>query len=211
MSSSEVEPFDSWNISDLRRFGFIKEVSILQDNLQSNFSKLKMQAIKIQAIGKAAVTKAAIPTLRPGYILVKTRAVALNPTDWKHIGFVSDPVTVGCDYSGVVEKVGEDVSLPWKAGDRVCGVVHGASEAHPEDGAFGEYLIAKGDLQIKVPESLTDEEAAALGMGVGTVGQGMYQALNLPWPDKPATEKFPIFIYGGSSAMGAYGIQFAKA
>jgi NADPH:quinone reductase-like Zn-dependent oxidoreductase len=170
-----------------------------------------MQALKIQEAGKAAVTKVPIPSLRPGYILVKTSAVALNPTDWKHIGFVSAPVTVGCDYSGVVENVGEGVFLPWKAGERVCGVLHGSNETHPDEGAFGEYLLAKGDLQIKPPSNWTDEEAAGLGMGVSTVGQGMYQVLNLPWPDQPATEKFPILIYGGSSAMGAYGIQFAKA
>lgn len=28
-----------------------------------------------------------VPKLRDDYILVKTEAVALNPTDWKHIAF----------------------------------------------------------------------------------------------------------------------------
>lgn len=151
------------------------------------------------------------PALRPTYILVKTSAVALNPTDWKHTGFVKAPVTVGCDYSGTVADVGKDVSLPWKKGVRVFGVVHGSNESQTGDGSFAEYVLAKGDLQLKTPEGLSDEEAATLGMGISTVGQGMYQALGLPLPGSPAKEKFPVLIYGGSSAMGAYGIQFAKA
>jgi NADPH:quinone reductase-like Zn-dependent oxidoreductase len=170
-----------------------------------------MKAIKIQSVGHAAVVDTKVPSLRPDYILVSVKAVALNPTDWKHIGFVSQPCTVGCDYSGVVEDVGADVTLPWKKGDRVCGVVHGANETQVEDGAFAEFLVAKGDLQMRVPEGMSEEEAAALGMGVATVGQGMYQALELPLPDKPVSEKFPVLIYGGSGAMGAYGIQYAKA
>lgn len=171
---------------------------------------LTMKALKIQSRGKAAVVDTKIPSLRPDYILVKVKAVALNPTDWKHIGFVSQAVTVGCDYAGVVEEVGSAVTLPWKKGDRVCGVVHGANETQLEDGAFGDYLVAKGDLQIKIPDGMTFEQAAGLGMGVSTVGQGMYQALGLPLPNRPAKEKFPVLIYGGSSAMGAFGIQYAK-
>jgi NADPH:quinone reductase-like Zn-dependent oxidoreductase len=41
-------------------------------------------------------------------------------------------------------------------------------------------------------------------------GQGLYQHLKLPKPDAPAKEPFPILIYGGSTAMGVSGIQYAK-
>ena len=170
-----------------------------------------MRALKIQSPGHATViSDAPIPPLRPTYILIKVAAVALNPTDWKHISFVSVPATVGCDYAGVVEDVGSEVTLPWKRGDRVCGVVHGSNGTQLEGGAFGEWAVAKGDLQIRIPEKMSFEEAATLGMGVSTVGQGMYQALGLPLPNEPAKEAFPVLIYGGSSAMGAYAIQFAK-
>ena len=80
----------------------------------------------------------------------------------------------------------------------------------PEDGAFGEYLVAKGDIQIKIPDRVGDEDAATLGVGIVTVGQGLYQSLALPWPNAPAKEKFPILIYGGSTATGALAIQMAK-
>lgn len=38
-----------------------------------------------------------------------------------------------------------------------------------ESAAFSEYLIAKADLAITVPDNLTFEEAATLGVGLSTV------------------------------------------
>ena len=39
----------------------------------------------------------------------------------------------------------------------------------PENGTFAEYLVAKGDVQTKVPDNLSDEEAATLGVSISTV------------------------------------------
>ena len=77
-------------------------------------------------------------------------------------------------------------------------------------GAFAEYAIAKGNVQLKIPDSLSFEEAATLSVGIMTVGQGLYQSLGLPLPTQPAKEAFPILIYGGSTATGTLAIQFAK-
>ena len=85
-----------------------------------------MKAIRIKAPGEAAVECAPIPQLRDDYILVKTRAVAVNPSDWKLIDYLASPgETVGCDYSGVVERVGAHVQNRLRPGDRVAGMVHG--------------------------------------------------------------------------------------
>tara|TARA_R110002060_G_scaffold26003_6_gene35512 strand:- start:439 stop:798 length:360 start_codon:yes stop_codon:yes gene_type:complete len=84
------------------------------------------------------------------------------------------------------------------------------NEVHKEDGAFGNIITAKGDIQIKIPDNLSFEEASTLGVGIMTVGQGLYQSLQLPLPNKPATEKTYLLIYGGSTATGALAIQFAK-
>ncbi|KAE8350331.1 chaperonin 10-like protein [Aspergillus coremiiformis] len=157
------------------------------------------------------VTDRAIPVLREDYILVKTVAVALNPADWKHIAFVSPTGTlVGCDYAGIVEDVGKAVKKPFKKGDRVCGFIYGGNAVQPEDGAFAEYIVAKGDIQIRIPDNVSFQEAATLGVGITTVGQGLYQSLKLALPTEPLQEPVPILIYGGSTATGTLAIQFAK-
>lgn len=157
------------------------------------------------------VSDRAIPTLRDEYILVKNVAVGLNPTDWKHVEFLAPPgVLVGCDYAGVVEAVGKDVKKPFKKGDRIFGFAHGSNAVEPEDGTFAEYIVVKGDLQSKIPDNLSFQEAATLGVGIGTVGQGLYQSLKLQLPTEPIKDATPILIYGGSTATGTLAIQFAK-
>ncbi|KAJ5124463.1 uncharacterized protein N7515_008288 [Penicillium bovifimosum] len=171
-----------------------------------------MKAIIItQPQTEGLVTDRPLPKLRDDYLLVKTVSVGLNPTDWKHIAYLSPPgVLVGCDYSGIVEEVGKDVKKKFKKGDRVCGFVHGANAVQPEDGAFAEYIVAKGDLQWKIPEHMSFQEAATLGVGLNTVTQGLYQSLKLAPPTKPIKDATPILIYGGSTATGTLAIQFAK-
>jgi NADPH:quinone reductase-like Zn-dependent oxidoreductase len=169
----------------------------------------KMKAIKVVETGRAEIQEVPVPKLRDEYILVKTTCVALNPTDWKHIDYLAIPGhTVGCDFAGIVEEVGPKVTKEWKKGDRICGFTHGVNSAEPEDGAFGEYVMAKGDIAMKIPENLSDEEAATLGVGITTVGQGLYQSLGLPLPGS-GRAGFPILIYGGSTATGSLAIQFA--
>lgn len=70
--------------------------------------------------------------------------------------------------------------------------------------------MVKPDVATRVPDTLSMEEAATLGVGITTVGQGMYQSLGLPWPTTPAAQPFPILIYGGSTATGTLAIQLAK-
>ena len=172
----------------------------------------QQKAIVITSPKQASlVTDRAIPTLRDDYILVKTVSVAINPTDWKHVEYVAPPgVLVGCDYSGVVEEVGKAVKKPFKKGDRICGIAHGSNAVQVEDGSFATYIVVKGDVQMRIPDYMSFQEAATLGVGVSTVAQGLYQSLQLAPPTKPIKDKTPILIYGGSTATGTVAIQFAK-
>jgi NADPH:quinone reductase-like Zn-dependent oxidoreductase len=71
-------------------------------------------------------TNVPLPKLQgDDWILVKTKAVALNPTDWKSISNNPSPGAIaGCDYAGVIEEVGKGVT-GLNVGDRVAGFVRG--------------------------------------------------------------------------------------
>lgn len=77
----------------------------------------------------------------PAYdnLLVKVHAVALNPTDWKHVHlkWLKPGVSTGSDFSGVV--VDSKGNSPYKVGERVAGFTRGGV-LHQDNGAFaGEY------------------------------------------------------------------------
>lgn len=151
----------------------------------------KTKAVVITSLRKAEVLSVALPKIRDGYILIRTVAVALNPTDWKHVsGVLNVNCRVGCDYVGYVEEVGPKVNKSFAKGDLVCGMIHGSNQNRPDEGAFGEYIVAKGDLQIKVPENLTPAQAATLGVGITTV-----VIMSPPPPfffSQPAPETLPL-------------------
>ncbi|ERT01452.1 hypothetical protein HMPREF1624_02701 [Sporothrix schenckii ATCC 58251] len=173
------------------------------------------RAVVVRGKGDIALDPAVpTPKLRDDYVLVRTTAVALNPTDWKTADLLmgGDPIgtRVGCDYAGVVVAIGANVTQPFKIGDRIAGAAHGSNQAQKEDGAFAGYIAVKPDLAIKIPDSLSDEDAASLPVAVTTVGQGLYQGLKLAPPEKPLTTPENILIYGGAAVTGILGIQYAK-
>ncbi|KAF2720107.1 GroES-like protein [Polychaeton citri CBS 116435] len=169
-----------------------------------------MKAIKVVGPGQTELQDVPLPRLRDDYVLAKVKAIALNPTDWKHIDYMATPgATVGCDFAGVVEEVGSKVTKDLKIGDRISGFSHGVNAVEPEDGAFAEYVVAKGDVNMKLPDTISDEEASTLGVGVSTVGQGLYQSLKLPLPGSGKFDSY-VLIYGGSTATGSLAIQYAR-
>lgn len=78
------------------------------------------------------------------------------------------------------------------------------------NGAFAEHIKSKIGIQLKFGENISFEDAATLGVGISTVGQGLYQALGLPLPPAKVEKPTPLLIYGGSTATGTLAIQFAK-
>lgn len=152
------------------------------------------------------------PRLRDDYILVKTAAVALNPTDAKAIsqGRAAVDGLLGCDFAGTVVDVGKNVTKSWQPGDRVFGCVHGANSNNTEDGAIAEFIVAKGDTCMRIPDHLDFEEACTLGVSVLTCGQGLFQEMKLRLSsavDEQTEQGEHILIYGGSSSSGLVAIQ----
>jgi NADPH:quinone reductase-like Zn-dependent oxidoreductase len=63
----------------------------------------------------------------------------------------------------------------------------------------------------KIPESMSFEDTATLGVGITTVGQSLYMTMKLPLPGEEPIQGAPFFlVYGGSTASGTLAIQYAK-
>jgi aspyridone synthetase trans-acting enoyl reductase len=154
-----------------------------------------------------------IPNVEDDMVLVKTKCVALNPADYKMSDFSSSTsgAIYGNDFSGIITSApGSSVRNYLNIGDRVCGMAFGANHKCPNNGAFAEYVAATGDLLVKIPQEMSFEDAATIGVGITTAGLALYQSLGLPMPDKPSSKPFHVLVYGGSTATGTIAIQLLK-
>jgi len=152
-------------------------------------------------------------TLDPDTILVKTIAVALNPVDTKLFGdFVSPGVTFGFDVAGVIVAIGSAVKKDLKIGERVCGSAAGMDRERPSGGAFVEYAALLGDMCLRIPDSMSFEEASTLGTAINSSALAIFLSSKLPWEllEKPAEKAQPVLVYGGSTAVGTMTIQMLK-
>ncbi|RII22894.1 putative zinc binding protein [Alternaria sp. MG1] len=153
------------------------------------------------------------PKIAKNEVLIRVRAVALNPIDFKFVDFIAPPGGIaGCDFAGEIEEIGEEASGAWKIKDRVAGFVQGGIDKGR--GSFAEYIKLEGDLVWKIPDTMSYKEASTFGIPAATAMQALYLHLDVPWPDKIGTQrtwnKTPVFIYAGSSAVGLFAIQMAK-
>lgn len=121
---------------------------------------------------------------------------------------------IGSDFAGTIIETGSGLSQLARllaVGDRVYGAVHGCNPADPRSGAFSQYVKADASLVMKVPASMAWEDAATLGVALGTSCISFWKALGLTaTPNEPAATPFPILVYGGSTAMGTMAVQILK-
>jgi NADPH:quinone reductase-like Zn-dependent oxidoreductase len=68
----------------------------------------------------------------------------------------------------------------------------------------GEVVAVPSDALLRVPGSMSLEEACSLGVGIGTAGLALFRALELHV--SPQT----VLVYGGSTATGTLMLQFLK-
>lgn len=170
------------------------------------------------------VDEAPIPMLPLGFVLVKTIAVALNPSDHKILNsFPMSGAYIGTDFSGTVVQAAEDVdSDALKPGTMVSGAAFGFAPAHRQaSGAFAEYVRARADLLLRVPPSSADRDlmdplqTATLGTAFSTCLLALWSpdALSLSGtPEDPNLSEKPIsvLVYGGSTATGTVALQLLK-
>lgn len=167
-----------------------------------------MKAAQIVSYNKnnIALTVTDVPAPRPGaqQVLVKISTAGVNPLDnmisrgeVKLITPYALPQIAGNEIVGRVEALGEGVTS-FTVGERVF-----ARLPLNSIGAFAEYVAVDADALARVPEYLSDEEAAGVPLTALTV----MQAFDLMGAQPGKT----IFISGGTGGVGAMAIPLAKA
>jgi NADPH:quinone reductase-like Zn-dependent oxidoreductase len=147
------------------------------------------------------------PTPTDDQILVKVRAVSINPYDWHFIegtpyimrmgvGLRKPKNTrLGVDFAGTVEAVGKNVTQ-FKPGDEVFG---------GRTGAFAEYVCVRADRAVALkPANLTFEQVAS----VNIAGTTALQALRDKGKIQPGQK---VLINGASGGVGTFAVQIAKS
>ncbi len=146
------------------------------------------------------------PTIRPDEVLIKTKAISINPVDTKVrpaddvltmiLGTEERPVILGWDIAGTVTAVGESVN-DLAVGDNVFGMVN-----FPGHGkAYAELVAAPANQLAKMPGNITFNEAAASTLAPLTALQVLESRLNRG--DR-------ILIHAGAGGVGHFAIQIAK-
>ncbi|ETS80410.1 hypothetical protein PFICI_07939 [Pestalotiopsis fici W106-1] len=150
-----------------------------------------------------------LPSLQDDQFLVRTEAVAINPSDTKMRGtFVTAGGILGTDYAGTVVARGQHVTEV-AVGDRVCGAQHAMYANEPLRGSFGEYNISAGRVWSKLPPSISTTSGATFGAGISTAGIAL-KLLGLPLPDAPVEKPAYVLVYGGSTATATIAIQLLR-
>ncbi len=163
-----------------------------------------MKAIRVHRFGDPEVMALEeVPTPVPGAkeVLVRVEAVGVNPVD-TYIRAGSYPLagglpyTPGLDAAGIVEAVGQKVGHR-RAGERVY-------VAGSLSGTYAEYVLCREDQVHPLPERVSFEQGAALGIPYGTAWYALFvRARALPG-------EF-LLVHGASGGVGTAAVQLARA
>ncbi|OAA58899.1 Alcohol dehydrogenase superfamily, zinc-type [Akanthomyces lecanii RCEF 1005] len=178
-------------------------------------------AIKVESQGQVTVAESEpLPTLGPLDVLVHNVCVGLNPYDSKSVDMSpSQGATIGGDFAGEIVALGADVpSGRFTIGQRVFGCVFGNNPDRRDNGAFSEYVAAPADFVVRIPDGMSFQQAATLGIGLATTGMALFKNLELPMPNAQnvgqakSTNKKPVtvLVYGGGTATAALAIQVLR-
>jgi NADPH:quinone reductase-like Zn-dependent oxidoreductase len=150
------------------------------------------------------------PAVADDEVLVRVHATSVNAADWHivravpsiarlQMGLRKPSFTIpGCDFAGVVDSVGKDVSTV-RPGDEVF-----ASSFMHGFGAFAERVSVPERLVARKPSNLTFEQAAAVPLAAMTAIQGLRDHGHVEAGDK-------VLIVGASGGVGTFAVQLGKA
>jgi NADPH2:quinone reductase len=169
-----------------------------------------MKAITVASEGAAPALADIEETRAPGAgeVLVRVQASSVNPLDGGIVaGMLKGmlpheyPITLGRDFAGVVEQVGEDVSSV-AVGDEVFGEVPGmAPPVH--DGAWAERIVVSEEVLAPKPAGVDTAQAGAAPL-VTLTALPVVDALEL-------SAGHTVLVVGATGGVGSIVVQLAKA
>ncbi|KAM0343815.1 hypothetical protein ACHAPU_008245 [Fusarium lateritium] len=167
------------------------------------------------------ITCSPISVPRGSEVLIRVRAVVINPADHavQKLGVVVRPdhypYVNGVDVSGDVVSVGP-LNTRFQPGDRVTAHTSAWQKGETKYGAFQEYVVVTEPMMAKIPYCFPYKEAAVLPLGLTKSSAMLYSpelmGLNLPTAitQVNSTQK-AVLVWGGSSSVGSNAIQTLKA
>jgi NADPH:quinone reductase-like Zn-dependent oxidoreductase len=166
-----------------------------------------MKAVRIHSYGGPEVLvyeDVPRPKTGSGEVLVRVRAAAINPVDWKiREGLAKErlhhklPLILGWDVSGVVEELGRGVKR-LKVGDEVYSRPDSA-----RGGAYAEFIAIQEPLVALKPKSIDFVHAAGIPLAGMTAWQGLFDAGGL-------TPRQRVLIHAATGGVGHLAVQLAK-
>lgn len=187
-----------------------------------------MRAVRLHEHGGPEVLRddeVPIPEPGPGEVLVRVRAVGVNPPDWYLRDGLTNippetrpkfdlPVIPGTDVSGVVEAVAADVE-GFSTGDEVFGLLRFPSF---DGSAYAEYVAAPASDLAHKPTGIDHIHAAGAPMALLTAWQFLIElghdhpspfqaARHRPVPLDPDTT---VLVNGAAGGVGHFALQLAK-
>ncbi|MQS52443.1 zinc-binding dehydrogenase [Companilactobacillus mishanensis] len=166
-----------------------------------------MKAFTIQNADKRAVSDLEVnniplPIINENEVLVKVKAVGLNPVDYKLVKSHNSkwiyPHVLGLDAAGEVVEIGENNPNNFQKGERV--LFHSDLT---KDGVFAEYAKASNNVIGRIPDNVAYEDAASVLCNGMTAYQAIERKMNL-------NGKNTILIHAGAGGVGSIAIQLAK-
>src|SRR2546429_3452255 len=173
------------------------------------------QCLAMQQGGPLKVQQVQIHVPGDDEVLIKIKAIAFNPIDWKQIDFGVGvqkwPCVLGPDGSGTVVAVGQSVT-GFTPGDSVLAYF---SSGRDRSAAFQSHAAINVSRVAKKPSSVSFEEAATLPVAYITASGAIYQGLNIPLPyleggKESGFQPSSILVCGGGSSVGAMAVQLLR-
>lgn len=172
--------------------------------------QLSHQALVVNQAYQYELSATSPPQLGPHEILLRTRALGLNPIDWKTVAYKfcmpSLPWINGRECAGEIEALGAGVK-GLHIGQRVWTSTYYRDR---RAGCFQELVVAPEHTVLALPESMGFEDAACLGVAGLTAAMTLWKWFGLPMgPAVEAGGERFVLIWGGATITGQFAVQIA--